>query len=421
MQVLLQETGLLGNQSNTYKISSKSKQEIINDNTSYSKRLGFKINEQEKELPIMYWTPKMHKDPCGKRFIVASKLCSTKQLSKSISSVFKLMYHQIENFHKKAKFLSNYNKFWVLQNSDPVINSMNRINKKCNAKSISTFDFSTLYTKLPHDKLLHVLFELIDFVFNGGNKNYIKVSKNGKAYWGKNTSRSIGFSKTSLKVAVKHLIENCFFTIGNATLRQAIGIPMGIDPAPFWANLFLYFYEEKHISDLISSDKVKARHFHSTMRFIDDLCAINDGGQFGHCHENIYPEELELKMEHTGTKATFLNLDIHIKDGKFIYKLFDKRDSFPFFIVRMPHRNSNIPKNIFYSALVGEMLRITRSTLQYIDFLPKAQELVKRMSNQGAEKRHCYFSLKKLVNKHTEDFSKYGINIELLLNEMLLL
>ena len=62
-----------------------------------------------------------------------------------------------------------------------------------------------------------------------------------------------------------------------------------------------------------------------------------------------------------------------------------------------------------------------RNISQYIDFLPKAQELVKRMSNQGAEKRHCYFSLKKLVNKHTEDFSKYGINIELLLNEMLLL
>ena len=61
-------------------------------------------------------------------------------------------------------------------------------------------------------------------------------------------------------------------------MRQAIGIPMGIDPAPFWANLFLYTYENQFISDLISTDKVKARHFSSTKRFIDDLCALNDGG-----------------------------------------------------------------------------------------------------------------------------------------------
>ena len=55
---------------------------------------------------------------------------------------------------------------------------------------------------------------------------------------------------------------------------------MGIDPAPFWANLFLYAYENNFMTDLISTDKVKARRFHSTKRFIDDLCVLNDGGEF---------------------------------------------------------------------------------------------------------------------------------------------
>ena len=59
--------------------------------------------------------------------------------------------------------------------------------------------------------------------------------------------------------------------VGNSLLRQKIGIPMGIDPALFWANLFLYTYEDEYLSELISSDKVKARHFHATKRFIDDL------------------------------------------------------------------------------------------------------------------------------------------------------
>ena len=145
-------------------------------------------------------------------------------------------------------------------------------------------------------------------------------------------------------------------------MRQAIGIPMGIDPAPFWANLFLYAYENEFISDLISTSKVKARHFLSTKRFIDDLCAINDGGEFSRSYQLIYPDELELKVEHSGNHASFLNLDITIKDGIFVYKLYDKRDAFPFSIVRMPYTSSNIPENIFYSAMVGEFLRIARST-----------------------------------------------------------
>ena len=41
-------------------------------------------------------------------------------------------------------------------------------------------------------------------------------------------------------------------------------------------------------------------------------------------------------------EATFLELDIMIWADIFVYKLYDKRDAFPFSIVR-----SNIPLNIF--------------------------------------------------------------------------
>ena len=75
-------------------------------------------------------------------------------------------------------------------------------------------------------------------------------------------------------------------------------------------------------------NKVRACHFHSCKSFIEDLTAINDGGDFGR-------------------SISFLNLDISVVDRRFIYKLFDKRDEFPFFIVRMPHMDSNIPKSIF--------------------------------------------------------------------------
>ena len=295
-EVILKEIGEIGTGNSTYYKTSKNIGEIVEENIMYSKHLGLDVGERDKDLPTMYWIPKMHKNPPSARFIIASKQCSTKAISKYVSSAFKLMYHQIDNFHKKAKFLSNYNKFWILQNTEPVLNSIKRINRKKGAKSISTYDFTTLYTNLPYDKLIKALHKLIDFTFNGGNSNYIRINKWYKASWGKKTKSSLGFTKTSLKVAVRHLIENCYFTVGNTVLRQAIFIPMGIDPALFWANLFLYTFEVEYMSKIIASDKVKARHFHSTNRFIDDLCTLNDGGEFGRSYRDIYPDELDLKL-----------------------------------------------------------------------------------------------------------------------------
>ena len=207
--------------------------------------------------------------------------------------------------------------------------------------------------------------------------------------------------------------------MGNTVLRQAIGIPMGIDPAPFWANLFLYAYESNYMSDLIALDKVKARHFHSTNRFIDDLCTLNDGGEFGRVYKDIYPNELELKVEHSGSHATCLNLDITIREGIFVYKLFDKRDAFPFSIVRMPYVSSNIPESIFYSAMVGEFLRIARSTLFFNDFLPKTRELIHRLNNQGAKQHISARHLRKIIQRHPEDFTHFRIETEDMLSQIL--
>ena len=420
VEVILGEIGIIGEGNQTYVNSKFSKEEIVDINVDYSKILNVDVCDREKDLPIMYWTPKKHKKPTGKRFIIASKQCSTKKISKAVSHVFKLIYNQVENFHLKAKFLSNYNKFWIIQNSDPVLESITRINKKNNAKSISTFDFSTLYTKLPHDKLVNELSKIIDFVFDAGSSKYIIVSPHGKVYWSKHRHKSsICFSRSSLKKTLRHLIENCYFCVGITIMRQAIGIPMGIDPAPFWANLFLYQYEHRYMDILIAQDRVAARHFHSTKRFIDDLCALNDGNLFERVYKEIYPEELELKLEHSGNHGTFLNLDITIKNGKFIYKLFDKRDAFPFSIVRMPYLDSNIPESIFYSSLVGEFLRIARSTLLKLDFTNDARKLVQRMQKQGADKIKIRQNLYKIISRHLSDFTRFGTPSKELIEELL--
>ena len=106
------------------------------------------------------------------------------------------------------------------------------------------------------------------------------------------------------------------------------------------------------------------------MRYIDDECNINDQSEFGNSFKEIYPSELELKCEHSGLHATFLDLEVNIVDSVFVYKLYDKRDAFPFHIIRMPDINGNIPSNIFYGSILSEFLKIVRSTLLFSDFYP---------------------------------------------------
>ena len=134
-------------------------------------------------------------------------------------------------------------------------------------------------------------------------------------------------------------------------------------------------FESKHVQNLISIKSTRAYKYYASSQFINNLYAINDDDEFPIPFKCIYPGESELKLEHSGTYATFLDLDIKIGDGIFIYKLYDKRDNFPFFIVRMPHFESKIPSTIFYGSIFSDILCITKPTIKLEHFLPRDSEL----------------------------------------------
>ena len=85
-------------------------------------------------------------------------------------------------------------------------------------------------------------------------------------------------------------------------------------------------------------------------RFIDDLTAISDGGEYGRSISEIYPDELELKAEHV------LNFDISVVDGRFIYKLFDNRDEFPFLVSQRLAKKRPKESRSFVRPLVTQFL-----------------------------------------------------------------
>ena len=125
------------------------------------------LKEEMKVLACLYWSNKLHKDPIGERCIIAAPECSVKPLLKDVTSILKLFQSNLKQFHDKNRISTNVSNFWVIQNNQPVVERISKINNAKKAKSIRTFDFSTLYTKIPHNLLKDAMKEIVDLCFKG--------------------------------------------------------------------------------------------------------------------------------------------------------------------------------------------------------------------------------------------------------------
>ena len=117
--VILKQSRILDARNKRHEKINKNQEEIIQDSLEYNARLKLSNGSRDKSLPIMYWIRKLNKNPGGSRFIITSKNCLTKPLSKAVSNVFKIIYFQIENsIVNLNSFLittnSGYSKMWIL-------------------------------------------------------------------------------------------------------------------------------------------------------------------------------------------------------------------------------------------------------------------------------------------------------------------
>ena len=127
---LLKEVGAIGTPGPTYELSDINPVDLIDEDVALCERFGLKLDEGQKTLPTMYWTLKMHYTPSRARFIVSSAKCSTKPISRVVSNAFKVIFNQIQNFHDQSQFYKNYNRFWVIKNSKPLIERLDVINTR---------------------------------------------------------------------------------------------------------------------------------------------------------------------------------------------------------------------------------------------------------------------------------------------------
>ena len=179
------------------------------------------------------------------------------------------------------------------------------------ASGLSTYDFSTLYTILPHNLLEEKLAELIEQTFNREGSLYLACNDKNAFFTSEQPQRYKLRSCQKMCDALHYLLDNIFIRFGSKLYRQIVGILIGTNCAPLVADLFLFCYERDFmlsLSDNNQADVIKA--FNSTSRYLNDLLNI-DNPYFEQMVGQIYPTELQLnKVNSSDTKAPFLDLNL---------------------------------------------------------------------------------------------------------------
>ena len=105
------------------------------------------------------------------RFIADSSSCTTTELSRLLISCLTAVKKHFIKYCEKVYERSGKNLFWSIKNSGEILDKLKA--RDFNATSLSTYDFSTLYTTLPHNLIKDEIIELIERTFQREGSPYL--------------------------------------------------------------------------------------------------------------------------------------------------------------------------------------------------------------------------------------------------------
>ena len=144
---------------------------------------------------------------------------------------------------------------WIQKNSTSLLSSLDQLDVRT-ATSLQTFDFSTLYTSIPHDPLKSRISNLVHNAFRKKDGivryTHIKVTR-AKGYFTHDIN--VGGDNVYTADNICKVIEFFIFVqFGGRLFHQVIGISMTMICAPF---LLLYSHENELLDNMI-------RYIHSS-------------------------------------------------------------------------------------------------------------------------------------------------------------
>ena len=191
--------------------------------------------------------------------------------------------------------------FWPIKNSGEVLSKLKDIGYQ--ATSLSTYDFSTLCTTLPHNLIKVKLLDLIERTFYK-KEGKLDLACNDKKAFFTSADYYRGYylwSCQNVCDALSFLLDNIYIRFGTKLYIKIVGIPMGTNYAPLVPDLFLFCYERDFMKDLSRDNQADVfKAFNSTSRYLDDLLNV----------DNPYFEGVSTKFIHLNCNLIKLILQI---------------------------------------------------------------------------------------------------------------
>ena len=380
--------------------------------------------KRNDKLPSLYCTVKMHKTPVSFRFITAGCNTVLQETSIAVGKCLKLMLNTAR-LSPTYRIKELDNDIFIIDNRDKVIQCINKSNISGHKgrKYLSTWDFTTLYTKIPHSILLDKITWFVNKVFDcmakfSNPKLYVTLTSNLKsAYYSKNRSNNnVCYNASELIAAIKNIIGQAYIVYHGVVFRQCIGIPMGINSAPYFANIYLHAFEYSYLQKLISEGKEDIAKLLSdnTHRYQDDCISINDNGIFGIHYADMYDgSAMELKNTNTSRdKSNFLDLTISIYRGKFIFQSYDKRNDFNFKVVNYPNIAGNIPTSQSYGVFTSQLVRFCSVNSCFKNFVKDVRHLITTLANQHFKTDLLKSRFSRFACNHMFAWARYNNDIQ---------
>ena len=389
------------------------------------------------ELPYYYPIPKIHKPQLAFRFITSCGQFYLRNIAVWVTRFLRAIERPLNRVWDELDFPSELqfgrSRPWVIKTSAQIVSFVNRFNMSHSlerldaaAPNLLSADFERLYTELDQGDLKAKLVWLIDKVFQLQEKTCVRVRKGMSPKWvegnlpAKRKGRDRGvvcytFSAQSARSLLIHLIDNAYFRVGDRVFRQVKGIPMGVSPAVYFANYYLFCYEYQFFQDALqafsqatdSLAKSAIRQaigcFRFAVRFVDDEAVITwesadmvqglhyDNVSHAGVH-GLYPSFLRLHSTTIGVGRVLHVLDVevlpaNVVSGPLITRLYDKRREAGFAvvrnIVRFPAIDSMLSLSCKLNVFDAQFVRFSRIITDVQDFCQAVVSLLVSMIRAG--------------------------------------
>jgi hypothetical protein len=338
---------------------------------------------------------KIHSTPLQKP--QNSTTAASRALSYALQGVIQTLRDKDDTFFNAT----GARRFWIVQSVEEVINEIKAEPSIFQNLTPRTADFTSMYTKLPQDRILHNVEKAIREAHAYQRSKtpceqlFMHTSTDMRGQW-TTMQQDDTLSVDDMIAHLQFIVKNTYFMASDGTLRhQLFGIPMGTNAGPEIANLCLYVDEAAYVDKLIADGNLREAQKHAyTRRFIDDVLSWS----------TLPPSSEQYGLEWKETtnidgSCTFLGVKIQKwLNGMIRLSVFDKAAEWNFHVIRYPSKYSNIPIHQPAGIFTGQVTRFWQICNNILDFKHATTQLTLRLLLRG----HCTSTLMKGWNKYVQ-------------------